>query len=134
MRAYVGDQCAIAVAGRAEADMYVTGVVRVCDVVGSSREIPELVHHIARGGVAGQPLNVPAQELGECRDIPVRGLQTAFFGDESGPGCQDRTDRGAYLGGGRTYRVGSGTLSRGLSYHAHHFRFCASVAVGVQRG
>lgn len=134
MRAYESDQFAIAVTVGTTADVHTSDAVRIRDVSRDSRELSDFCHHIPCGRVSGQPLSVPTQEPSKCWDVPGRGLELAFEGDEASPGCQDRTNRGPYLSSGGVHRVSSDAFPGNLPYHAYYFRTCASVAVGVQRG
>jgi len=85
MRAYESDEFTIAVAVRAASDDHSPDAVGICDVACGPFEAPDLVHHVARSGVAGQPLDMPVQESSECWDVSRRRRQPAFAGDKAGP-------------------------------------------------
>lgn len=134
MGADMGEQFTVAVVFGTAADRYAADAVRIGDVTCVAREFPDFLRHVACCGVAAQPFDVPAQKPGQRADVPGRGLQPSFVGDEAGPGCQDRTDGRSHLGGCRIHRVAGGALPGGFPDDAHHVRARALVAVGVQGG
>ncbi|MBG6088810.1 hypothetical protein [Actinomadura viridis] len=100
------------------ADLDPPGAMTMSEIACRAREIDDLVHHLSCGRVSGEPLSVPAKELRERSDVPWRGPNAAFFGDEAGPGREDRANGSPCLGGGGAYRVGGGALSGAIANHA----------------